>query len=72
MLSLHFHLTVTVVKGEKKGQISKLKREEVKSLCAKQCPAMASTPEKVPVGLQGARWSKYVQQKLLQDSEDNF
>lgn len=72
MLSFHFHLAITEVKGGKKGQMSKLKREEIKSLCAKQCPAMASTPKKVPVGLQGARWSKSVQQILLQASEDNL
>lgn len=72
MLSLHFHLAVTEVKGGKEGQMSKLKREETKSLHAKQCPAMATTPQKVPVGLQGAKWSKSVQQKFLQASERQF
>lgn len=35
MLSFHFHLAVTEVKGGKKGQMSKLEREEIKMSHAK-------------------------------------
>lgn len=35
MLSFHFHLAVTEAKGGKKGQMSKLEREEIKMTRAK-------------------------------------
>lgn len=66
MLSLHFHLAVTEVKGRKKGQMPKLKKEEMKSLCAKQCSAMASTPKKGASGTTGSQMVQVSAAKIVE------